>query len=511
MRIIVSILFIFLFTVKSSGQCNVGDVLSPITVDSVTVDAAGNVTICWQASPDPDIAWYYIFHVNPLTGANDIIDSVAAPGPVCFTIPAANNNSTSTPEEYAIGVRDLCDNEMLTVLDYHNTIYLENTVNICSATILLNWNAYDDFSSGLNVLYNVYVSENAGPYTFAGSTSSTNFSYIGVNQGSVYSYYVMAIENGGVGPFSSSSNVINVNTNFFLQAPNFLYLYTASVIDSLQIDVQFYVDTAADIKNYTIQRASSPSGPFSTISTISASKGMNPMVSYSDYDVESNHNSYVYRVNSINLCGDLKLTSNNGKSILLEVTSDKVNPINTLTFSAYEDWQGGVLSYEVYRAVGGVWESAPITSLPSFIGTITYTDNVTDILYGDGEFCYKVIATESPIAHVANLPAATSTSNEACVEHDPIFYVPNAFAPISDHNPIFKPVLSYADPLSYSLTIFDRWGKKIFETSDINEGWNGLVNNTGVMCPVGAYVYSIQFESALEEIFQKRGTITLIR
>jgi gliding motility-associated-like protein len=71
--------------------------------------------------------------------------------------------------------------------------------------------------------------------------------------------------------------------------------------------------------------------------------------------------------------------------------------------------------------------------------------------------------------------------------------------------------LSYADPLSYSLTIFDRWGKKIFETSDINEGWNGLVNNTGVMCPVGAYVYSIQFESALEEIFQKRGTITLIR
>ena len=511
MRFLIAIFFLSVFITKLPAQCSVGDLLSPVLVDSVTVDAAGNVTICWKASPEPDIAWYYIFHINQITAANDVIDSVAGGGPVCFTITAANNNSTTVSEEYAIGVKDLCDNEMLTVLDYHNTIFLDNTVDVCSGKISLNWTPYNDFNSGLNVSYNIYASENGAPYDFVGSTTSTNYNYTTVNAGSIYDFYVMSIENGGVGPFSSSSNVINVNTNFFMQDPNYLYLYATTVVDSQHATIQFYADTAADIKEYEVKRASSAAGPYSTIAYLPASSDMDPMVTYNS-SAETNHQQYFYKVSAVNLCNISTFTSNIGNTIFLTATSNNnLEGLVTLTFTAYQNWQGGVMNYEIYRAVGGFWESSPIATIPPFSGSTTYIDDVSGILTGNGEFCYKVIANENPVAHVDNLPEATSTSNEECVEYEPIIFIPNAFIPTGEHNTIFKPVLSYAEPSAYSLSIFNRWGKKIFETDNIDEGWNGKINNSGNMCPVGTYVYLVKFQSVIEETFRKRGTLALIR
>lgn len=510
MKATISILFIFISFVQLNGMCvPKSGPLTPIIVDSVTVDSLGNVSICWQASPDPDIANYYIFRVNILTGANDVIDSVPPPA-TCFTILAAKNNSRTSTEEYAIGVRDKCDNSMLTTLDYHNTIFLQSTPNSCEESILLKWNIYDDFHSGLNVLYNIYVRENYGAYILAATSNSTSFNYTGVTQGSIYSFYVRGIENGGIGPFSSSSNVDSVNTNFFLKNPNFLYSYTATVIDSQQIDLQFYVDTAAAAKEYIITRASSATGNYDAIATIPAFLGMNPMITYSDFNVNANHQSYYYKIKMINRCGDLKLTSNISKTILLNTTSDNLKALNTLSFNDYNYWQGGATKYDIYRSVGGIWDPYPIGATPDFFDTITYRDDITTILTGNGTFCYKVIARENPVGHVANLPAASSSSNESCVKHRPLFFIPNAFSPTGGENPIFKPIVNYIEPSSYVLTIFDRWGKKIFSTQEINEGWNGQFNNTEKLCPSDIYIYTIEFISAEGKEFQMRGKVNLL-
>jgi gliding motility-associated-like protein len=499
------------FTLKTFALCtpNSGQ-LTPVKVDSVSVQSNGDVLVCWQASPDSDIAKYYIFHKNPLTASNDVIDSVAA-GTTCYTVLAANNSSSTISEEYAIGVKDLCDNSNFVNLDYHNTIFLEKTVDICSASILLNWTAYDDFQSGLNVSYNVYASENSGPYNLVGTTTQLNMVFSGVQQGFTYDIFVQAIENGGVGPFSASSNYNNVNTLLFLTNPNFLYLYTATVIDSQQIDILFYGDTAADTREYEILRSNNTSGSFSPIGKVTAFKGMNPFIRFNDYSVSANNQSYVYKVNAINLCGDLKMTSNIGETILLKTIAAPLEALNTLTITNYSDWQGGVLNYEIYRAVEGVWESSPIAVLSPFLGSKTYVDNVSSITNGNGEFCYKIIANESSITHVGNLPEAASTSNESCVKHDPIIFVPNAFIPTGDDNKTFQPVLTFPETNTYLLTIYDRWGQKVFETDNVYEGWNGATNNTGKMNPTGPYVYSIYFESAEGEEFRKRGTVALLR
>ena len=58
------------------------------------------------------------------------------------------------------------------------------------------------------------------------------------------------------------------------------------------------------------------------------------------------------------------------------------------------------------------------------------------------------------------------------VEPDFNVYIPNAFSPNGDGiNDTFLPILRGTK--SYLLAIFNRWGNKIFETTDLNSGWDG--------------------------------------
>lgn len=86
--------------------------------------------------------------------------------------------------------------------------------------------------------------------------------------------------------------------------------------------------------------------------------------------------------------------------------------------------------------------------------------------------------------------------------------MPNAFAP-EGFNQIFKPVTVYVAKENYIFQVYNSWGQKIFETRDIEEGWEGYME--GLLLPQGVYVYYFQYLSALGDVYEKRGTITLIK
>ncbi|MFN7115615.1 MAG: gliding motility-associated C-terminal domain-containing protein [Saprospiraceae bacterium] len=87
-------------------------------------------------------------------------------------------------------------------------------------------------------------------------------------------------------------------------------------------------------------------------------------------------------------------------------------------------------------------------------------------------------------------------------------FIPNAFSPNNDGvNDVFQ-IFSTCPYNDYNMIIFDRWGSKIFQSTDSTAGWDGLVN--GVAAQQGAYVYFISVqENGKEKTFS--GTITLIR
>jgi gliding motility-associated-like protein len=72
-------------------------------------------------------------------------------------------------------------------------------------------------------------------------------------------------------------------------------------------------------------------------------------------------------------------------------------------------------------------------------------------------------------------------------------FVPDAFSPNDDGlNDEFRPITTQEGITSFSLRIFNRWGEMVFESNDLQHGWNGKVN--GTVAPPGTYVWKIDFQ-----------------
>ncbi|MFT3909058.1 MAG: gliding motility-associated C-terminal domain-containing protein [Ferruginibacter sp.] len=86
-------------------------------------------------------------------------------------------------------------------------------------------------------------------------------------------------------------------------------------------------------------------------------------------------------------------------------------------------------------------------------------------------------------------------------------YVPSAFTPNRDGlNDKFR-ILSNKIRLN-AFRVFNRWGEKVFETNDINEGWDGTYNGKLVM---GSYVYMVSYYIACDPKARiMKGNIVLI-
>ena len=59
------------------------------------------------------------------------------------------------------------------------------------------------------------------------------------------------------------------------------------------------------------------------------------------------------------------------------------------------------------------------------------------------------------------------------------------------------------------MEIYDRWGEKLYETTDVNMGWDGTYLNK--ISPNGVYVYKIFIISKENKTTKYYGTFTLIR
>ncbi|KJS04312.1 MAG: hypothetical protein VR77_12160 [Flavobacteriales bacterium BRH_c54] len=89
-----------------------------------------------------------------------------------------------------------------------------------------------------------------------------------------------------------------------------------------------------------------------------------------------------------------------------------------------------------------------------------------------------------------------------------VFFVPNIFSPNGDNeNDVFY--VRGQGFKSISINIFNRWGQKVFESDDVNTGWDGTFN--GQEMNTGVFVYYINLELYNGDKVQKQGNITLVR
>lgn len=151
------------------------------------------------------------------------------------------------------------------------------------------------------------------------------------------------------------------------------------------------------------------------------------------------------------------------------------------------------------------------TQLSGFGYTWTPSDGLTNI------HIYNPIATPSGtttyIVHVADQFGCEKTDTVTIIVKDvvcdePYVYVPNAFTPNVDSKNDELKVRSEIITDVY-FAIYDRWGEKIFETTDMNKGWDGTFR--GKKCDPAVYVYYIDATCITKEKYIKKGNITLIK
>jgi gliding motility-associated-like protein len=351
--------------------------------------------------------------------------------------------------------------------------------------------------------YEIYVSQNGSPFAVLATVgpNDTTYQHFPLIQSTLYTYKIKALDASGF--LFSESNFTGLIADVPIR-PAFLYFKYATVKNNRAVDLMLYHDTLADIKEYVIFRSDNLGDTFDTL-TVIPFEPSNSFLTYTDTTkCLTFRKSYVYRAVAIDGCDQVVYNSNNtAKTIFLRAATE-LNMENTITWSDYESWTGQVRSYKVFRGFQGVFSDIPAATIP--FGENTYTDDISNRISKDGEYCYYVQAYQG--LDTLNFFADSSRSNKICIKQLKTFYMPNAFQP-DGVNKIFKPASTFLNANNYLFQIFNKWGERVFETTEPSTGWDGTIN--GREARMDVYVYRITFQNENFETNEYRGTVTLLR
>ena len=169
----------------------------------------------------------------------------------------------------------------------------------------------------------------------------------------------------------------------------------------------------------------------------------------------------------------------------------------SIAYDVYELGGGNNISESNLKAMYynsdlGKWQSEA-----SFLGVVDEINNkVNEINIVPTEFYKTWILIDS-----------ASIFSELCTNQ---LIIPEAFTPNGDDiNDTFQ-ILGLYNYSSNSITIFNRWGSKVFSSKDYDSNWGGVVEGANLL-PSGVYFYILELttESQTQEI--KKGTIYIQR
>lgn len=176
---------------------------------------------------------------------------------------------------------------------------------------------------------------------------------------------------------------------------------------------------------------------------------------------------------------------------------------------------------EIFVAQSAVLYAGPdFTLYPGDVYTFNPNTNCTNFTWTPSTYlsATNIANPEVSNASVSQQYIVTGTTDYNCVVRDTVemtasavslINLPNAFNPASKDgkNTFSVDKLGLAKINDFS--IYNRWGNKVFQTVDINTGWDGTYLNADQ--PMGTYIYTIDAVTSDGKKFIKTGNVTLIR
>ena len=123
--------------------------------------------------------------------------------------------------------------------------------------------------------------------------------------------------------------------------------------------------------------------------------------------------------------------------------------------------------------------------------------------------CYYITAIDS-------FTNVSEPSNTVCIDIDScdLYRLPNVFTPNSDgFNDFFIPFpYDYVEKIN--IEIYNRWGERVFHTTNPDINWDGKSESSKQDCSEGVYFYICDvFEQRLSGLIKRTltGSVTIIR
>ncbi len=204
---------------------------------------------------------------------------------------------------------------------------------------------------------------------------------------------------------------------------------------------------------------------------------------------------------------------------MFTISLSVISPLGCETDTVFFDW------IRVRPAPKAGFDYAPAV-VSRFEPTVTFTDRSQDAVQWAWFFPDGTTATTPNVVHVfpdtglqeviqvVIHPSGCTDTARATIDVVPDirYFLPNAFSPNYDGvNDVWRGAGVLDGVRDFHLTIWNRWGELIFETTDPTASWNGRTHNTGAEAPPGIYVAVATMRTPRGEKIELRGFITLLR
>jgi len=484
------ILIIPFFTV--SGQDDIYKPDAPILLLADVIPGTDSLILKWALSDSADVQYYVVYtnkgigwipvdtSFSATTDAFTIAMPAVLSGPVPVCVVAVDSSKNNSP---------LSNN--------HTTNFISVQFDSCGLEMELSWTGYRGWE-GKDYAYKVWKQYRPGvPESVANLDSASRQYDAPVERDQNVCFWIEAIQPDGS---SVRSNSICRSTTV-PRAPDWINADYATVDSAGKVNLSFHIDPQAGKVQYALYRTSLYESTWERIALIDSA--VSHEIQYSDPPPDAG-SAWTYKLASVNACLDPQTYSNAASTIAL--SSQLENGKIILHWNTPCCWRAGVESYTVYRMPESSATVAVATNGPADTSFYEFPADIAGHAL-KGQICYRIRAVENT-GNPYGI-SGTSYSASSCINIQSHYRVPNAFTPDGNGiNDTFAPVFDFI-PQSYLFIIFDVAGKKIFQTSDPAEPWNGRDLSDKPVAP-GVYVWFLQYTGYGEHPVQDRGAVTVI-
>ncbi len=470
------------------------DNLYPSTpiINYVTVNPLNDIVISWQQSNSAEAFGYIIYYLNGAIATP--LDTVFGAATTSFT--DANVNAAAATYSYTIAAIDSCGETGLFSTTPQSNIVLQQLNTNCNTNIDLTWKGYDNWQAGV-LNYQLFVSINSGPYLLAYTTPDATvnqYTYTLANDGDNLCFYVSANSNDGISVSQSNRLCFVLSA---VQSPSFMYLQNLTVTPNNTVQATWTYDLTGEIKTFNFNY-----GAVASLIQVPQTLPLANPNSTTISNARPNESSVSVSLTATDSC-DIINSGGKGKTVFVkgEVFDNFTIKINWTLFEL-DDCQ--VNSYDLYRETNG-----NTAYIGNFESTVFYYQDLNAYASSSNDsITYWVVANYTGYFPDGTVKQLNTFSNRASFAFNTKIIAPNTFAPTGINNE-FLPYLLYADESTYTFTIMNRWGAVVFESKNINRGWDGFYKTE--IAPQDVYTWVIEVTGLNGQKKIEKGTVLLLR